>query len=167
MILRIVLASAIVLLASSARAQNNACTIGHLVTIEPDGSDSRGAKDQLRRAVANGVSLRVGWSFDANGDGVVDLAHWADAGFLTDFEGEIFAQIADIQRQAPNRDEKRVLMPAGRQRWTGLLGTNGLLEGHFDDGSAPTSTRVRSTWCVDPRTNPAVITAIGLGARKR
>jgi hypothetical protein len=140
-----------VCLALPVRAQENACGAGHLVTIEPDGSASRGSKERLRRAVENGVPVRVGWILDSNADGVPELTHWTDAGFLTGFEGEVFAQIDDIQRQMPARGQARVLMPPGRQRWTGLVSTNGRLEGHFDDGSEPQSTRVRSTWCVDPR----------------
>ncbi len=152
MVQRLIAALIFLSTAPLAQAQEDqACTIGHLVTVEPDGSASRGSKDRLRSAVRNGTPLRIGWSLDANADGIVDLAHWTDAGFVTDFEGEIFAQFDDIQRQSPQRGQTRVLMPAGRQRWSGLLGTNGLLEGHFDDGSAPSSTRVRSTWCVDPR----------------
>lgn len=143
---------AFVLLAWPAHAQRLACGgIGHLVTIEPDGSASVGSKDRLRQAVANGLPVRVGWAIDGDGDGTVDVAHWVDAGFVTEFEGEIFAQFHDIQRQAPRRDRARVIMPAGRQRWSGLVGTNGMMESHFDDGSPPGSVRVRSTWCVDPR----------------
>lgn len=88
-----------IVLPAPARAQDAMCGGGHLVTIESDGSASRGSKDQLRRAVANGLPIRVGWGLDTNADGVPDLSHWTDAGFVTDFEGEIFAQIPDIQRQ--------------------------------------------------------------------
>jgi hypothetical protein len=133
------------------RGQDSACGIRHLVTIEADGSVSRGSKEQLRRVVENGLSVRVGLQIDANGDGVAEVSHWADAGFLTEFEGEVFAQLADIQRQSPLRGQARVPMPAGRQRWTGLIGTNGTLESHFDDGSEPQAARVRSTWCLDAR----------------
>jgi hypothetical protein len=148
---RIILTLALILIASSALAQSPVCGTTHLVTIEPDGSASRGTKDALLNAVSSGTPLRVGWSLDPNNDGIADLTHWTDAGFLTIFANEVFTQLADIQRQAPVRDDKRVRMPAGRQRWTGLLGTNGWLEGHFDDGSEPTATRVRSIWCIDPR----------------
>jgi hypothetical protein len=127
------------------------CGAGHLVTVEADGTVARGSKAQLRRVIADGTPVRVGWGLDTNGDNVPELSHWADAGFITDFDGEVFAQLADIQRQQPMRNPARVVMPTGRQRWTGLLGTNGRLESHFDDGSEPTMVRVRSTWCVDPR----------------
>lgn len=150
----IITALAVFLLPSLSQAQDLACGSGHLVTIAPDGAVVRGSKDLLRQAVGNGLPVRIGWQLDANNDGVVDLSHWTDAGFLTEFEGEIFAQINDIQRQAPMRGKARVVMPSGRQRWSGLLGTTGMLESHFDDGSEPTSVRVRGTWCVDARSQP-------------
>jgi hypothetical protein len=145
----LVFAGALVLSPSALSAQT--CGAAHLVTVEPNGSVVAGSKDALRRAMSAGTPIRVGWGLDANNDNIPDVSHWADAGFLTDFEGEIFAQLADIQRQQPMRNPARVTMPAGRQRWTGLLGTNGRLESHFDDGSAPSVANVRSTWCVDPR----------------
>jgi hypothetical protein len=145
------LAAGLLFAASHAHAQPNACGSGHLVTIEMDGKVSRGSKDRLRRAVESGTPVRVGWTIDANKDGVPDLTHWADGGFLSVFEGEVFAQLEDIQRQSPVAGQARIRMPAGRHRWTGLIGTTGALESHFDDGAEPTATRARSTWCVDPR----------------
>jgi hypothetical protein len=127
------------------------CSSGHLATLRADGTLEAGSKDAVRAAFANGTPLRVGWSIDANNDGTADVSHWADAAFLSEFEGEIFAQLTDIQRQQPTRGQARIAMPPGRQRWSGLLGTNGMLESHFDDGSAAATMRVRSSWCVDPR----------------
>ena len=131
-----------------ASAHDKACGARHLVTIETDGSISRGGKDALLRAFHDGLPIRVGWWLDPDGDGKADLAHWADASFLTEFEGHVFTQLPDIQAQSPLRGKARVMMPAGRKRWTGLLGTNGMLEGHFDDGSDPISVRVRTIWCL-------------------
>jgi hypothetical protein len=128
----------------------DACT-APLATIEADGSVWGGSKDALRAAFAAGLPLRVGWSLDVDGDGRPEISHWADAGFLTEFEGEVFAQLHDIQKQAPRRGTAAISMPAGRQRWSGLLGSTGVLESHFDDGEvAAPSVRVRSRWCVDP-----------------
>lgn len=145
-------ATAVVTLSAlPARAQGPACGAGHLATIDPDGSVSAGSKDALRRAALAGQSLRVGWSLDPNGDSVPDVTHWADAAFVTEFEGDVFAQVDDIQRQQPIRGQRRIALPAGRQRWSAILASTGRLEGHFDDGSTPTTTPVRSTWCTDPR----------------
>jgi hypothetical protein len=135
----------------TAAAQNVACGPGHLATIEADGTVSAGTKEALRRAAALGQPLRIGWMLDPDGDGLADVSHWSDGGFVSAFEGEVFVQIDDIQRQQPLRGQRRIALPQGRQRWSAILGTTGTLEGHFDDGSTPTTTRVRSTWCIDPR----------------
>jgi hypothetical protein len=124
---------------------------GSLVTVEADGRVSAGAKEAVRDAVRAGLPLRIGWGLDIDGDGKPEVSHWADASFLTEFEGEVFAQIEDIQRQSPMRGRAAIALGEGRQRWTGLLGTNGKLESHFDDGTAPRSVGVRSEWCVDDR----------------
>lgn len=147
--LRIALTFAITLAAAPVAAQ--VCGVGHLATIAPDGSIVAGSKDAVRRAALDGRPLRVGWSLDFDSDAVADVSHWADAAFVTEFEGDVFAQVDDIQRQQPVRGQKRVLLPRGRQRWSAILGTTGRLEGHFDDGSEPSTTGVRSTWCLDPR----------------
>lgn len=79
------------------------------------------------------------------------MSHWSDGGFLTEFEGEIFAQIDDIQAQGLRAGRASIAMPTKRKRWSGLIGTNGVLENNFDDGEAAESARVRSEWCVDSR----------------
>ena len=136
---------------AAALAQAPACGANHLLTVTAAGIAEHGSKEAVRRAMSAGLPVRVGWSLDPDGDGRADVSHWADAGFLSEFEDEVFAQIDDIQRQQPTRGQARIAMPPGRQRWSGLLGTNGTLEGHFDDGSAAASTKVRSTWCLDQR----------------
>lgn len=128
----------------------------HLVTIEPDGSASEGSKDALREAFRAGLPLRVGWSLSFDDDAEPEVRHWSDSGFLTEFEGEIFAQFADIQAQGPRLGKASISMPAKRKRWSGLVGTNGVLESNFDDGEAMPSTPVRSEWCIDGRAACAV-----------
>lgn len=152
MLRRSVLAIVVILCLPAPSESQQACGPGHLVTLGADGAVVSGAKEALLSAVGGGMPIRVGWSLDTNDDRVPEVSHWADGAFLSVFEGEVFAQIDDIQRQQPVRGQARIGLPAGRQRWTGLLGTNGLLESHFDDGSAPTRARVATTWCVDPRT---------------
>lgn len=145
---------ALLLLPSRGYAQAPACS-GHLVTIGPDGAVLNGTKQALSDAVRSGSAVRVGWSLDSNKDGQPELTHWADAMFLTEWQGEVFAQLSDIQRQTPRADSARVEMPAGRQRWSGLIGTTGVLAGHFDTGDAPPDVRVRSTWCLASCPPPA------------
>jgi hypothetical protein len=121
----------------------------HLVTVEQDGSASAGSKDKLREAVRAGLPVRVGWSLNFDDNPEPDVRHWSDSGFITEFEGEIFAQFADIQAQGPRRGKASISMPAKRKRWSGIVGTTGVLESNFDDGEAMPSTHVRSEWCID------------------
>lgn len=104
--------------AGTARAQDITCA-GHLATIGADGVVSAGARTAVLEAVRRGAALRVHWSLDPNNDGVPEISHWADAGFLSEWQGEVFAQIDDIQQQAPRRDPPRIEMPIGRDRASG------------------------------------------------
>jgi hypothetical protein len=124
---------------------------GHLVTIEPAGNVLDGSKDALIKAVRAGLPIRIGWSIDFDNDGKAELAHWADAMFLTEFEGEIYAQINEINRQAPLRGKKRIDLGEKSLRWTGLLGTNGFLEGRFNDDQPASRLPVKTQWCIDSR----------------
>jgi hypothetical protein len=126
---------------------------GHLVTIEPDGTVSAGSMDALRAAVRAGQPLRLGWHVGGPSEERRGVSHWADAGFVSEFGGEVFAQLVDIQKQVPQRDETRIALAPGR--WTGLLGTTGALEGHFDSGEAMPPAKVGSVWCLDSRACPA------------
>jgi hypothetical protein len=128
-------------------AQANTCA-GHLATIGADGGLILGSKSALLEAVRRGEALRVSWWLDPNNDGVPELVHWADAGFLSEWQGEVFAQLNDIEQQSPRRDPTRIEMPKGAKRWTGMLGSTGQLVGHFDDGSETISLNVRTTWCL-------------------
>lgn len=123
----------------------------HLITIEPDGSISAGSKQALRAAYRAGLPIRVGWAFDFNQDGKPELSHWADAIFLTEFEGEIFTQVTEIHRQTPLPGKAHVVLNPKMQRWTGLLGSNGILEGRFNDAEEPNQMRVKSWWHIDSR----------------
>lgn len=146
--IRLAIAAAALILLPAALAST--CPV-HLVTIEPDGQASEGSRDALRDAFRAGLPLRVGWSLSFDDDPEPEVTHWSDGGFLTEFEGEIFAQLADIQAQGPRTGTRSILMPAKRKRWSGLIGTNGVLESNFDDGEVAPATRVRSEWCVDSR----------------
>jgi hypothetical protein len=137
----------------------------HLVTIEADGRASEGSKEVLRKALRAGLPLRVGWSLNFDDDPEPEVTHWSDSGFLTEFEGEVFAQLADIQAQGPRLGKASIGMPAKRKRWTGLIGTNGVLEGNFDDGEVAPRAQVRSEWCVDPRAACAYAPETFCGAR--
>ncbi|MEO0973888.1 MAG: hypothetical protein AAFX85_12415 [Pseudomonadota bacterium] len=116
-----------------------------------DGQPEAGSKAAVREAVAAGAPLRLGWELDFDNDGVGDLSHWAEADFLTEWEGEVFAQVRAIHRQRPVRGDKRVELPAPWNEWRGILGTDGSLSGALStplDSAGGANTRgVRIVWC--------------------
>jgi hypothetical protein len=122
-----------------------------LLVVEQDGRVSAGSKMRLQSAVRMGLPLRIGWSVDFDHDGKPDLSHWADAVFITEFEGEVFTQIVEIRRQTPKRGAGHIELSATPLRWTGSIGSNGFLEGAFDDDQKPSRLRVRGIWLIDPR----------------
>jgi len=132
------------------RAGAPGCAIPLLV-VEDDGRVSAGSKEHLHAAVQAGLPLRINFSFDDDHDGKPELSHWADAVFVSEFEGEVFAQIAEIRRQAPTPGQQQIALSSTPERWTGSLGSNGVLEGAFDRDHAPLHLQVRVVWCVDPR----------------
>jgi hypothetical protein len=109
-----------------------------------------GSKARLIAAIESGEKVRVGWRLDFNKDGKADLTHWADANFLTIFEGEVFAQVDAIQRQEPMQGKADVrLYPGQYMEWRGSIGTNGTLRGVMSNGvSGPDNVAVATTWCV-------------------
>jgi hypothetical protein len=137
-------------LVSASVAVGQTCS-GPLLVVEQDGAVSAGSKARLRSAVQAGLPLRVGYSIDFNRDGKPDLAHWADAVFITEFEDEVFTQMVEIRQQTPKRGQAQVELSATPRRWTGSVGSTGFLEGAFDDDQKPTRLRVRAVWCIDPR----------------
>ena len=108
----------------SGTALASSCPV-HLVTIEPDGQESEGSKEALRNAFNAGLPLRVGWSLSFDDDAEPEVTHWSDGGFLTEFEGEIFAQLDDIQaqglrtgtRQHCHARQAQALVGIGRHQW--------------------------------------------------
>src|SRR5262245_11169391 len=146
------------ILASASAASGRTCSAPRFV-VGQDGRVSDGSKAGLRSAVEKGLPLRIGWSIDFDSDGKPDLSHWADAMFITEFEGEVFTQVVSIRRQTPKRGEAHVELSPTPQHWTGSVGSNGILEGAFDDDQKPTRVRVRGVWCVDPRVPPGSLAA--------
>lgn len=130
------------------KAQSLSCPIdSHLVTISASGSVEAGQMDALLHAYRTGRVLRIGWELDFDSDGIANITHWADALFLSEFEGVISAQVTQIERQAPRPGHARIDFRDESQRWSGLLSTDGTLLGRFSDGE-PRRDKVRSVWCL-------------------
>ena len=145
--MRLVLPLALCLASAPIARAADVCS-GHLVTIESDGTVSAGSKDRLKGAVRAGHPLRIGWHVGGPADERKGVDHWTDAGFVSEFGGEVFAQLLDIQKQVPQGNASRIALAPGR--WTGLLGTTGTLEGFFEGipGDPPPTAKIGSTWCL-------------------
>lgn len=124
-----------------------------LFATDINGAIAAGSKEALRRHVHSGRSVRVAWTISDGGTPIV--THWADAVFLTEFEGELFTQVVEIRRQIPRRGMATINLGPTPQQWTGLLGTDGMLEGAFTTGQEPHRMRVATSWCAVPDCTPS------------
>ena len=122
---------------------------GLLFANDYGGEPLAGSKQQLIDAVERGERIRVGWEIDFDDDGITDLAHWADAAFLSVWEGDVFTQVAAIHRQSPRRGQADIdLTGEGYTEWRGSLGTNGMIKGMLSTpGAEPGGRPVRISWC--------------------
>lgn len=133
---------------------------GKLFATDFNSRDLEGSRTALLEAVERGDPVRVGWQLDFDGDGKPDLSHWANADFLSVWEGEVFAQVSAIHRQRPSRQGAGMTLPQGYSEWRGMLGSDGSLQGAFsDDASFPTDLAVSITWCLQEPV-PAVPTVV-------
>lgn len=131
------------------------CT-GLLFATGFDGAPTHGNKDSLIDAVNRGAPIRVGWDLDFNRDGVSDLTHWADASFLSVFEGEVFTQIDTINTQRPQRGQADIRLTDTYNGWRGSMGSNGRFEGIDAAGNTfPEDIPSRVRWCVSGNTAPS------------
>lgn len=121
---------------------------GLLYATDFDKQVSHGSKDALIAAVDRGEPIRVGWQFDFDEDGVSDLSHWADAAFLSIWEGEVFTQVDAVHTQTPMQGDRNIALRSPYAEWRGSLGSDGTLEGRYSDNAAfPSDMRSRITWC--------------------
>jgi hypothetical protein len=108
---------------------------------------TKGSKSALLQAIRNGQQVRVGFGLDFDGDGKPDLEHFADAMFISVYQGEVFAQLAPIQEQRPKAGVPEIRLATPRHPWTGMLDTTGRLLGWFPE-EVPSEHRVIGWWFV-------------------
>ena len=72
------------------------------------GGSGKTGRRVVERLRARGLPVRVGWSLSFDDNPEPEVRHWSDSGFLTEFEGEIFAQFADIHLPISSRDWLRM-----------------------------------------------------------
>ena len=117
------------------------------VAIAPSGQVTAGSKAMLERAIRGGSPVRVGFGIDFDNDGRMEVEHWADAHFLSFYQGEVFTQLAPIQEQQPQSNAPEIHFGQAAHPWTGMLDTTGRLRSWFPD-KAPSEMRVASWWYV-------------------
>ncbi|MEM9304844.1 MAG: hypothetical protein AAGE01_22215 [Pseudomonadota bacterium] len=118
-----------------------------LVSLDPGGAVVTGSKDALVEAYRSGAEIRVGWSLDWNDDGETDVTHWAPARFLSEYRGEIFAQLPVIHRQRPQRDRPAIHITETHQEWFAIIGSNGELRSRMHDDDRLGERNVPTQWC--------------------
>lgn len=96
-----------------------------------DGQATNGSIDSLIKAIQNGKQIRVGFVMGP-------IEHWTDAGFLTIYGGEVFAQIDGIFQQAPNilNEENKIpkidFASKKDNSWSAIIGTTGEMQMYWD-----------------------------------
>lgn len=95
------------------------------------GERIEGNLEQLMKHVQNGNPIRVGWvlKFKDKDGSVVEMQHWADAGFITTLKGHVFAQIKSIYQQGPvMSDPPGVFLVSDKANgWVAVIGTTGVM----------------------------------------
>lgn len=119
-----------------------------LYSTDFDGKPAQGNKQNLIDMINEGHAIRVGWAYDFDDDKLADLIHWAEADFLTIFEGEVFGQVQAIRAQSPQRENATISLRQPFTQWSGILSSNGTLQGQLstDRGALETRT-VQIHWC--------------------
>ena len=146
--LYLTIASVSVFFLSSAAAHAQLSCDAPLFATGFDKAPTIGSKAALIESVSRGDSIRIGWELDFDDDGVADLTHWADAAFLSIFEGEVFTQINAIHTQSPKRGKADIKMRSPYTEWRGSIGTTGVLEGKDSQNkSFPAEIKVATMWC--------------------
>ncbi len=102
-----------------------------MVKIDSEGEVISGSIEKLISKIQDGHKVRVGWTMDSNRDGEIDLEHWIDAEFISIIGGHVFTQIQAIYRQVPKQDPAQIDIIPSDLKWTGVVGTNGLLRNRY------------------------------------
>ena len=127
-------------------------TVADTIVLETDaeGEAVVGSVAELIEHVRAGAEIRVGWELSfrtsADSDPLV-LEHWCDAGFLTVWQGHVFAQIHDIYTQGPMIDQAGVHLGREPHGWVAMLGSNGTMRQAFADGE-PQVSKLVTRWAV-------------------
>ncbi len=97
-----------------------------------EGQPITGSKEELLKYVQNGNPVRVGWVLKfkhPQNDSIIEMQHWADAGFITTLNNHVFTQISSIYQQGPSPSEipSVFLVNNKPNGWVAIIGTTGVM----------------------------------------
>lgn len=107
---------------------------------DESGERLSGDKQELIEAVRDAKPVRVYFAGRR-------VEHIADGGFLTIFEGEVFAQMDPIETQAPDEDPVRIEFRDPGTKWHAIIATNGRFTA-FSDGGTPNNRQTGAKWFI-------------------
>lgn len=88
---------------------------------------------ELLNYVQTGNPIRIGWVLKfkhPNNDTIIEMQHWADAGFITTLNGHVFAQISSIYQQGPGISDPPAVFLVNNKPdgWVSIIGTTGVMK---------------------------------------
>lgn len=120
-----------------------------------------GDKQELTRAVRAGLPVRVGWGlrWEDSAGYPGGIEHVAEAGFVSLYKGEVFAQLPAYARQRPDQASAEIEISADGAQFIATLDTTGRIRYVFQPGGERRSDRVATYWYVPWRTEhgPAAV----------
>lgn len=124
-----------------------------VLELDRDGTPTSGSLEALIEGVRSGRTIRVGWRLPVrfpDDEETRWLEHWADASFLTVWDGQVFAQLRDICEQGMlvGQEEPGFHLEPGAHGWVALIGTTGVVKQAFH--GEPSQMRVATSWAVLP-----------------
>jgi len=132
--------------ATGAMAEANCNAL--LLSMNANGQVVAGSKKALLAAAERGEALKVGWRIGWGKGPNDNVLHWANAVFVTVFEGEVFAQMPPIHAQAPIPGKGHVVLTKAAHTWTASIGSDGQMVSRFNDEAEVDTRTVEQSWCL-------------------
>ena len=127
--------------ACATSTQGNLYSSWQLVFENDDqGNTIAGDKQALFDAVRAGTPVRI---YTAGSR----IEHAAEVVFLSIFDGEVFAQIGEIQSQRPGTEPLQMQFRQPGEKWRSIVGTNGFVTAYID-GNEPRIRTGKTRWFV-------------------
>ena len=117
-----------------------------------NGEPMAGSKDRLIEAVRLGYPVRIGWgvSWTLPSGAAGGIEHVADAGFLSIYQGHVFAQISPIRVQRPDPAAPAIrFRKEDNGEWRAQFSTTGTLHSYMAPTDTLATQQVETYWYVN------------------